>query len=118
MKRPAFKVRVTRPCLFHSFELPFFGYQEIQGRVDRSTLIKRTGFVGWKAGDILYRLEKRGKIRVEGRVEPMILLELNCLIKNGNKSALSRTEINGEPETAIPGNIIRGGSRPLSLLRS
>ena len=34
--------------------------------VNRAAVIKKTGFEGRKVGDILYRLKKHGKIRVEG----------------------------------------------------
>jgi DNA replicative helicase MCM subunit Mcm2 (Cdc46/Mcm family) len=35
--------------------------------VDRATLIKKSGFEGRRMRDILYKLKKQGKIRVEGK---------------------------------------------------
>ena len=35
--------------------------------VNRAAVIKKTGFEGRKVGDILYRLKKHGKIKVEGK---------------------------------------------------
>ncbi len=35
--------------------------------VDRATLIKKSGFEGRRMRDILYKLKKQGKIKVEGK---------------------------------------------------
>jgi len=35
--------------------------------VNRAAVIEKTGFEGRKVGDILYRLKKHGKIKVEGK---------------------------------------------------